>query len=63
MTKGVHKTHRVGESDGDFRWIEKPPSKVLRCPCTNRYIKTRWGQKKCVPCLYGHKGGSHSRYR
>jgi hypothetical protein len=34
------------------KWIDNPkaPSVVL-CPCGNKYIKTREGQRACLRCM------------
>jgi len=43
MAKTFHK---------DGKWIDNPNEPaVVRCPCGNKYIKTRVGQEKCLRCL------------
>lgn len=29
-------------------WVNKKPEKILDCSCGAKYIKTRWGQKRCL---------------
>lgn len=36
------------------RWVERPlASKVSICACSNKYVKTRENQTKCIRCIYG----------
>lgn len=36
----------------DGRWIERPQkTPIFICECSNRYLKTRPGQRKCLTCI------------
>lgn len=36
----------------DGRWIERPQKiQIFICECSNRYLKTRPGQRKCLTCI------------
>ncbi|MCX6820078.1 MAG: hypothetical protein NT019_02230 [Candidatus Adlerbacteria bacterium] len=40
----------------DGHWIEKPnKTTILICECSNKYLKTRAGQDKCLRCLSAFK--------
>lgn len=44
------------------KWVEKTTrTEILVCYCNKKYIKTRTGQKSCLPCMYIEKTGSSSR--
>lgn len=38
------------------KWIDNPHTvKVSVCSCGNKYIKTRPGQRTCIPCMMAKK--------